>query len=92
MYKRQVKQLAQELGPFGITVNSVAPGFMATSPDYERQWNSYSEDFRRTFADRIAMRRMGKPEDIADAVLFLASDRASWITGQTLPVTGSPLA
>ena len=87
-----VKQLAQELGPFGITVNSVAPGFMATSPDYQRQWNSYSEEFRNAFADRIAMRRMGKPEDIADAVLFLASDRASWITGQTLPVTGSPLA
>jgi 3-oxoacyl-[acyl-carrier protein] reductase len=87
-----VKQLAQELGPFGITVNSVAPGFMATSPDYQRQWNSYSEDFRNSFADRIAMRRMGKPEDIADAVLFLASDHASWITGQTLPVTGSPLA
>ncbi len=87
-----VKQLAQELGPFGITVNSVAPGFMATSPDYQRQWNSYSEEFRRTFPERIAMRRMGKPEDIADAVLFLASDRASWITGQTLPVTGSPLA
>jgi 3-oxoacyl-[acyl-carrier protein] reductase len=87
-----VKQLAQELGPFGITVNSVAPGFMATSPDYQRQWNSYSDDFRNSFADRIAMRRMGKPEDIADAVLFLASDYASWITGQTLPVTGSPLA
>jgi len=87
-----VKQLAQELGPFGITVNSVAPGFMATSPDYERQWNSYTDEFRRTFAQRIAMRRMGRPEDIADAVLFLASDYASWITGQTLPVTGSPLA
>jgi 3-oxoacyl-[acyl-carrier protein] reductase len=87
-----VKQLAQELGPFGITVNSVAPGFMATSPDYERQWNSYTEEFRRSFAERIAMRRMGRPEDIADAVLFLASDHASWITGQTLPVTGSPLA
>jgi 3-oxoacyl-[acyl-carrier protein] reductase len=87
-----VKQLAQELGPFGITVNSVAPGFMATSPDYQRQWNSYSEEFRNTFADRIALRRMGKPEDISDAVLFLASDHASWITGQTLPVTGSPLA
>jgi 3-oxoacyl-[acyl-carrier protein] reductase len=87
-----VKQLAQELGPFGITVNSVAPGFMATSPDYERQWNSYSEEFRRNFADRIAMRRMGRPEDIADAVLFLASGRASWITGQILPVTGPPLA
>jgi 3-oxoacyl-[acyl-carrier protein] reductase len=87
-----VKQLAQELGPFGITVNSVAPGFMATSPDYQRQWNSYSEDFRRSFSDRIAMRRMGRPEDIADAVIFFASDHASWITGQTLPVTGSPLA
>jgi 3-oxoacyl-[acyl-carrier protein] reductase len=37
------------------------------------------------------MRRMGRPEDIADAVIFLASDRASWITGQTLPVIGSPL-
>src|ERR1700736_3737653 len=80
-----VKQLAQELGPFGITVNSVAPGFMATSPDYERQWNSYSEEFRNSFADRIAMRRMGRPEDIADAGLFLASERASWITGQILP-------
>ena len=65
---------------------------MATSPDYERQWASYSEEFRSTFADRIAMRRMGRPEDIADAVLFLASGHASWITGQILPVTGSPLA
>jgi 3-oxoacyl-[acyl-carrier protein] reductase len=86
-----VKQLAQELGPFGITVNSVAPGFMATSPDYERQWASYSEEFRNTFAERIAMRRMGTPEDIAHAVLFLASEYASWITGQVLPVTGSPI-
>ena len=87
-----VKQLAQELGPFGITVNSVAPGFMATNPDTELQWAAFPEEFRRTFKDRIAMRRMGTPQDIADAVLFLASDRASWITGQTLPVTGSPLA
>jgi len=86
-----VKQLAQELGPFGINVNSVAPGFMATSPDYERQWASYSPEFRAEFAERIAMRRMGTPEDIAYAVMFLASDYASWITGQVLPVTGSPL-
>ena len=86
-----VKQLAQELGPSGITVNSVAPGFMATSPDYERQWNSYTDEFRNNFAKNIAMRRMGTPDDIAHAVLFLASDYASWITGQTLPVTGSPL-
>ena len=87
-----VKQLAQELGPFGITVNSVAPGFMATSPDYERQWASYSEEFRAGFLDRIAMRRMGTPEDIAYAVLFPSSDYASWITGQILPVMGSPVA
>ena len=87
-----VKQLAQELGPFGITVNSVAPGFMATSPDYERQWASYSNEFRASFLERIAMRRMGSPEDIAYAVMFLASDYASWITGQILPVMGSPVA
>lgn len=87
-----VKQLAQELGPHGITVNSVAPGFMATSPDYERQWANYSDEFRAAFLERIAMRRMGTPEDIAYAVLFLASDYASWITGQVLPVMGSPVA
>lgn len=86
-----VKQLAQELGRFGITVNSVAPGFMATSPDYQRQWNSWTPEFREKFAENIAMRRMGEPKDIADAVTFLASDRASWITGQTLAVTGGPL-
>ena len=86
-----VKQLAQELGPFGVNVNSVAPGFMATSPDYERQWASYSPERRAALTEGIAMRRMGKPEDIAYAVMFLASDYASWITGQVLPVTGSPL-
>ncbi|HLZ06651.1 MAG TPA: SDR family NAD(P)-dependent oxidoreductase [Bradyrhizobium sp.] len=87
-----IKQLAQELGPFGITVNSVAPGFMATSPDYERQWKDWPAAFRDNFVNTIAMRRMGRPEDIANAVTFLASDHASWITGQTLPVTGGPLA
>jgi 3-oxoacyl-[acyl-carrier protein] reductase len=86
-----VKQLAQELGPFGITVNTVAPGFMATSPDYERQWNNWPTAFRDNFVNTIAMRRMGAPQDIANAVAFLASDHASWITGQTIPVTGGPL-
>jgi 3-oxoacyl-[acyl-carrier protein] reductase len=86
-----VKQLALELGPFGITVNSVAPGFMATSPDYERQWANWPAAFRDNFVNGIAMRRMGAPQDIANAVTYLASDYASWITGQTIPVTGSPL-
>ena len=87
-----VKRLVQELGPFGITVNSVAPGFMATSPDYVRQWNDWPAAFRDNFIKSIAMRRMGRPEDIADAMTFLASEHPSWITGQTLPVTGGRLA
>jgi 3-oxoacyl-[acyl-carrier protein] reductase len=87
-----VKQLSLELGPYGVTVNSVAPGFLRTSPDYERQWASYGEKKQQAFVEHIAMRRMGTPDDIAHAVLFLASDYASWITGQILPVTGSPLA
>ena len=86
-----VKQLAQELGPFGITVNTVAPGFMATSLDYERQWNNWPASFRDNFVNTIAMRRKGAPQDVANAVTFLASNYASWITGQTIPVTGGPL-
>lgn len=85
-----VRQLAHELGPFGITVNSVAPGFMRTSPDYERQWQSYDAAKQQAVMDRIAMRRPGQPEDIAHAVMFFASDYADWVTGQTLAVTGAP--
>ncbi len=85
------RQLASELGPFGITVNAVAPGLMPhTSPDYVRQWEARSAEEQAAIVEGIAMRRLGQPEDIADAVLFLASDRAGWITGQTLPVTGGP--
>jgi 3-oxoacyl-[acyl-carrier protein] reductase len=85
-----VRQLAVELGPHGVTVNAVAPGFLRTSPDYERQWESYGADGQQAMVERIAMRRLGEPADIAGAVLFLASDHASWITGQVLPVTGGP--
>lgn len=85
-----VRQLAAELGPHGITVNSVAPGFMPTSPDYVKQWNSYGPERQKALVEGIAMRRVGRPEDIANAVLFLASDQAEWITGQTLAVTGGP--
>ena len=82
------RQLAHELGQYGITVNSVAPGFVRSNPSSERQWQSYGEDGQRRMIERIAMRRLGTQEDIANAVLFFVSDHASWITGQTLSVDG----
>jgi len=82
------KQLALELGPAGITVNSVAPGFILSNPATERQWNAFGETRQRQIIGNIHMRRLGRPEDIADAVTFLCSDRANWITGQILQVDG----
>ncbi len=82
------RQLAHELGPFGITVNNVAPGFVRSNPTTERQWESYGPEGQRALVERIALKRLGAPEDIAHAVLFLASDFAGWITGQVLPVDG----
>ena len=82
------RQLAHELGPFGITVNSVAPGFVLSNPSTERQWASYGEDGQRAMLARIARRRLGTPEDIAGAVRFLVSGQAEWITGQCLSVDG----
>lgn len=82
------RQLAHELGPFGITVNGVAPGFLRSNPSSERQWQSYGEAGQRALVERIATRRLGRPEDIAAAVAFFAGDAASWISGQTLSVDG----
>ena len=82
------RQLGHELGAFGITVNSVAPGFVRSNPSTERQWDSYGAAGQQALVDRIAMRRLGTPADIAAAVLFLASEQAGWITGQTLAVDG----
>jgi 3-oxoacyl-[acyl-carrier protein] reductase len=82
------RQLAHELGPFGITVNSVAPGFVRSNPSSERQWQAYGTEGQRRLVEAIALRRLGTVEDIAHAVLFLASDFAGWISGQTLSVDG----
>jgi 3-oxoacyl-[acyl-carrier protein] reductase len=82
------KQLAQELGPYGITVNSVAPGFVRSNPATERQWESYGPDGQKRLVDGIFTRRLGTPEDIAWAVRFFASERSGWITGQVLSVDG----
>jgi 3-oxoacyl-[acyl-carrier protein] reductase len=82
------RQLAHELGPFGITVNNVAPGFVRSNPTTEKQWESYGADGQKRLVESIALRRLGTPEDIAHAVLFFASDYAAWITGQVLSVSG----
>jgi len=82
------KQLALELGPYGIAVNSVAPGFVLSNPDTQRQWESYGAEGQKQLVADIHMRRLGKPEDIAHAVMFLASDYAGWISGQILSVDG----
>jgi 3-oxoacyl-[acyl-carrier protein] reductase len=82
------KQLALELGPHGITVNSVAPGFVLSNPATQRQWESYGEAGQKRLIEGTHMRRLGTPEDIANAVLFLSSDLAGWICGQILSVDG----
>jgi 3-oxoacyl-[acyl-carrier protein] reductase len=82
------KQLSWELGPFGITVNSVAPGFVRSNPATARLWDSYGPDGQKRLVDGIHTKRLGTADDIAAAVLFLASDAASWISGQILSVDG----
>ena len=82
-----VRSLALELGPDGITVNCVAPG-VVVSPQTEDPVNSLGPDGLREFAARVPVRRNGRPEDIAAAFLYLASEEASFVQGQTLTVDG----
>lgn len=82
------KQLSLELGQHGITVNSIAPGFILSNPATERQWEAYGPDGQAQLISRIHTRRLGTPEDIAAAAAFLTSDEASWITGQIISVDG----
>lgn len=82
------RQLAHELGPWGITVNNIAPGFVRSNAATERQWESYGEQGQRDLVERIALKRLGTPEDIANGVLFFASDYANWITGQVISIDG----
>jgi 3-oxoacyl-[acyl-carrier protein] reductase len=82
------RQTAHELGPFGITVNSIAPGFVLSNPTSIRQWESYGPDGQAQLLERIAVRRLGTPEDIANGVLFFVADESSWVTGQVLSIDG----
>src|SRR5579863_31236 len=82
------RQLAHEFGPFGITVNSVAPGFIRSNPQTEIQWESYGTAGQKAMVEGIALKRLGTTQDIANAVVFFASDLASFVKGQVLQVDG----
>jgi 3-oxoacyl-[acyl-carrier protein] reductase len=86
------RTLAIELGPFGITVNAVAPGFVetrmtqATAQRMGVDW----ETFKQGAAERTPVRRTGQPDDIANAIAFFSSEASGFVTGQTLYVKGGP--
>ena len=82
------RQMAHELGPSGITVNCIAPGFILSNPTSIEQWESYGVEGQSALLERIATRRLGRPEDVANGVLFFVSDESSWITGQVLSIDG----
>ena len=82
------RQLAHELGPQGVTVNCVAPGFVLSNPTTQAQWDSYGPQGQQELVARIAVRRTGTAADVARAVLFFVSPDAGWVSGQTLSVDG----
>jgi len=88
------KTLAIELGPFGITANAVAPGFIATdmtAATADRMGISF-EVFQNAAAERIAVRRVGHPDDVAYTISFLVSEGAGFVSGQVIYVAGGPLS
>ena len=82
------RQMARELGPFGITVNCIAPGFILSNPATQAQWDGYGPDGQRDLVAGIATRRLGQPADIANGVQFFASERSGWVTGQVIAIDG----
>jgi 3-oxoacyl-[acyl-carrier protein] reductase len=82
------KRFAMELGPHGITVNAVAPGFIRTEMAQNRRTEQEWLDVARRLSERAMMGRVGEPDDIANAVAFLASPGSGWITAQVLTVDG----
>jgi 3-oxoacyl-[acyl-carrier protein] reductase len=78
------KSMAREVGPKKITVNSIAPGRIETA----RLMEAFAERSRASEMEQIPLRRFGRPEEVADVICFLASDRASYLTGAVIPVDG----
>ena len=86
------RTLAIELGPFGITANAVAPGFIDTAMTQQtaRRMGLAPEAYQQLAAERIPLRRVGQPAEVASVIAFLASDDASYVSGQTIYVAGGP--
>jgi 3-oxoacyl-[acyl-carrier protein] reductase len=82
-----VRGLALEVARHGITVNAIAPGVIET-PQSSDPVNSLGPDGLKAFAAKVPVGRNGRPEDIASLFLFLASEEASYLTGQTILVDG----
>jgi len=79
-----MRHLAQELGPFGIRANAITPSIVRN----ERIEKFMTAEMRAKVAEQLPLRRIGTPQDVAEAALFLASDASSWITGHALDVNG----
>jgi 3-oxoacyl-[acyl-carrier protein] reductase len=82
------RQMARELGPYGITVNNVAPGFVLSNPSTEKQWENMTGEAQQSLIEAISLKRLGQPEDIAYPVLFFASDYAGYVSGQIISADG----
>lgn len=82
------RQMARELGEFGITVNNIAPGFVLSNPSTEKQWDAMSKEEQQNLVESISVKRLGTPEDIAYPVLFFASDFARYVSGQVISADG----
>ncbi len=82
------RQLAREGGPYGILVNSVAPGVILSGERMEKKWVARSDAERQEMLKAIPLGRLGKVEEIASVVVFLASEEASYISGAVIDVNG----
>lgn len=85
------KFAAKQLGPYNIRVNAVAPGTIATDM-IKRNYSKLTDEQRQKKLDAIYMKRLGDPSEVGKAVLFLASDMASYVSGDTLMVTGARMS
>ena len=82
------KTLALELGPFGITVNAIAPGYIKTERIAKASWGMPSPEAERLFVESLPLRRAGTPQDIAGVVAMLCSDAGAYVSGATIDVNG----